>query len=44
MLFRSGAADVELSANEFAQIEAELAKIQIFGNRTDEDIVLGSKD
>jgi aryl-alcohol dehydrogenase-like predicted oxidoreductase len=31
-------ADVELTDNEFNQIEAELAKIQIQGNRTDEDI------
>jgi len=35
------AADVELTAEEFAQIEAELAKIAIHGNRTDEDIVFG---
>jgi len=33
-----GAADVELTADEFAQIEAALAKIEIHGNRTDEDI------
>lgn len=33
-----GAADVELSDSEFAQIEAELAKIEIHGNRTDADI------
>ena len=32
------AADVELTDNEFNQIEAEIAKIQIQGNRTDEDI------
>ena len=32
------AADVELTDNEFNQIEAELAKIEIHGNRTDEDI------
>jgi aryl-alcohol dehydrogenase-like predicted oxidoreductase len=32
------AADVELTDNEFNQIESELAKIQIQGNRTDEDI------
>jgi aryl-alcohol dehydrogenase-like predicted oxidoreductase len=33
-----GAADVELTDSEFDQIEAELAKIKIHGNRTDEDI------
>ncbi len=33
-----GAADVHLTNSEFAQIEDELAKIQIHGNRTDEDI------
>ena len=33
-----GAADVDLTDDEFAQIEAELAKIKIHGNRTDEDI------
>lgn len=33
-----GAADVELTDKEFEQIEAELAKIEIHGNRTDEDI------
>jgi aryl-alcohol dehydrogenase-like predicted oxidoreductase len=32
------AADVELTDNEFNQIERELAKIEIHGNRTDEDI------
>ena len=32
------AVDVELTDNEFNQIEAELAKIEIHGNRTDEDI------
>jgi aryl-alcohol dehydrogenase-like predicted oxidoreductase len=32
------AADVELSPGELQQIEAELAKIEIHGNRTDEDI------
>jgi aryl-alcohol dehydrogenase-like predicted oxidoreductase len=31
------AADVELTDNEFNQIEVELAKIEIHGNRTDED-------
>lgn len=36
-----GAADVELNAEEFAQIEAKLSKIEIYGNRTDEDIVFG---
>jgi aryl-alcohol dehydrogenase-like predicted oxidoreductase len=33
-----GAADVDLTAEEFARIEAELAKIEIHGNRTDADI------
>jgi hypothetical protein len=33
------AADVELSDHEFHQLEAELAKIEIHGNRTDEDIM-----
>lgn len=33
-----GAAAVELTDGEFAQIEAELAKIEIHGNRTDADI------
>jgi aryl-alcohol dehydrogenase-like predicted oxidoreductase len=33
-----GAADVELTDAEFARIEAELAKVEIHGNRTDEDI------
>lgn len=33
-----GAADVVLTNEEFSQIEAELAKITIHGNRTDEDI------
>jgi aryl-alcohol dehydrogenase-like predicted oxidoreductase len=33
-----GAADVELTEDEYNQIEAELAKIEIYGNRTDEDI------
>jgi aryl-alcohol dehydrogenase-like predicted oxidoreductase len=33
-----GAADVELIGTEFQQIEAELAKITIHGNRTDADI------
>jgi aryl-alcohol dehydrogenase-like predicted oxidoreductase len=33
-----GAADVELTDAEFNQIEAELTKIEIHGNRTDEDI------
>ena len=33
-----GAADVDLTTDEFFQIEAELAKIEIHGNRTDEDI------
>ena len=33
-----GAAEIELSDNEYQQIEAELAKIEIHGNRTDADI------
>ena len=33
-----GAADVDLTAAEFAQIEAQLATITIHGNRTDADI------
>jgi hypothetical protein len=33
-----GAADVDLAEKEFERIEAELAKIEIHGNRTDEDI------
>jgi aryl-alcohol dehydrogenase-like predicted oxidoreductase len=33
-----GAADVELTVEEYAQIELELSKIEIHGNRTDEDI------
>ncbi|GCE09761.1 aldo/keto reductase [Dictyobacter aurantiacus] len=33
-----GAADVELTDHEFNQLEAELATIEIHGNRTDEDI------
>ncbi len=33
-----GAADVELTEEEFERIETELAKIEIHGNRTDEDI------
>jgi hypothetical protein len=33
-----GAADVELTKEEFERIETELAKIEIHGNRTDEDI------
>jgi aryl-alcohol dehydrogenase-like predicted oxidoreductase len=32
------AADVELTAEEFERIKAELAEIEIHGNRTDEDI------
>jgi aryl-alcohol dehydrogenase-like predicted oxidoreductase len=33
-----GAADVDLTDEEFERIEAELVKIEIHGNRTDEDI------
>jgi aryl-alcohol dehydrogenase-like predicted oxidoreductase len=32
------AADVDLTDNEFNQIEEDLARIEIHGNRTDEDI------
>ena len=33
-----GPADVELTDAKYRQIEAELARIEIHGNRTDEDI------
>ena len=33
-----GSADVKLTDEEFSAIENELSKIEIFGNRTDEDI------
>ena len=33
--------NVELSEEEFNQIENELSKIQIHGNRTDKDIIEG---
>ena len=33
-----GAADIDLTKQEFDRIEAELAKIEVHGNRTDEDI------
>jgi len=36
-----GAADAELTNSEFNLIESELAKIEIHGNRTDQDIVNG---
>ena len=36
-----GAADVVLTKDELEQLEAALSKIEIFGNRTDEDIVFG---
>jgi len=36
-----GAADVDLTQEEYNQIELELAKIEIHGNRTDEDIAYG---
>ena len=39
-----GAADVELTDEEFARIEAELANITIHGNRTDEDIAKMRQD
>jgi aryl-alcohol dehydrogenase-like predicted oxidoreductase len=32
------AADVELTSGELQQIEGKLAKVEIHGNRTDEDI------
>jgi hypothetical protein len=34
----SAGADIDLTEEEFGRIEAELAKIEIHGNRTDEDI------
>jgi aryl-alcohol dehydrogenase-like predicted oxidoreductase len=33
-----GAADVDLTDEEYALLETELAKIDLHGNRTDEDI------
>jgi aryl-alcohol dehydrogenase-like predicted oxidoreductase len=33
-----GAADIDLTEEGFGRIEAELAKVEIHGNRTDEDI------
>ena len=33
-----GAADVHLSDDQYKQIEMELSKIRVYGNRTDEDI------
>ncbi|MDR2755526.1 MAG: aldo/keto reductase, partial [Planctomycetaceae bacterium] len=33
------AADIKLTTDEFNQIETELAKIKIHGNRTDKDIM-----
>lgn len=36
-----GAADVELAPDEFSEIEAALARIEIYGHRTDEEIVFG---
>jgi aryl-alcohol dehydrogenase-like predicted oxidoreductase len=40
-----GAADIDVTDEEFARIETELAKIEIHGNRTDEDIAkLGDLD
>lgn len=38
MMENFGAADVTLTDAEFQQLESELAKIEIHGNRTDEDI------
>ena len=37
------ASDVEFTADEFNQIEVELAKIDIRGNRTDKDIIFGHR-
>jgi hypothetical protein len=34
----SGAAAVELTNEEFARLEAALTRIEVHGNRTDEDI------
>lgn len=39
-----GAVNVELSPEEFTELETQLAKITIFGNRTDEDIAKLYKD
>lgn len=39
-----GAADVVLTKDEFEQLEAGLSKIEIFGNRTDEDIVFNLRN
>lgn len=36
-----GAANVELIESEFNSIEVELAKLKVYGNRTDEDIAFG---
>ena len=33
-----GAADVELTEQEYQEIEAALSRITIYGNRTDKDI------
>lgn len=33
-----GSADVELTAEELAELEKALSEIEIHGNRTDEDI------
>lgn len=38
------AADVRLTEDEFNQIEAELSKIVIHGNRTDEDIIFNNRE
>lgn len=35
------ASEVELTSEEFARIETELSRIEIHGNRTDEDIAFG---
>ncbi|MDO5566134.1 MAG: hypothetical protein Q4G59_05710 [Planctomycetia bacterium] len=40
-MITSSAADVDLTPDEFEQLETELNKIPIHSNRTDEDIVLG---
>jgi aryl-alcohol dehydrogenase-like predicted oxidoreductase len=39
-----GAANVELTASDFEQIETELGKLHIYGNRTDEDIAKLRRD
>ena len=35
---------MKIIIDEFEQLEAELSKIKIFGNRTDEDIVFNLRN